>query len=157
MAIQTPTKRCRRCKLDKPLREYQLPRHKLCSLCLTRGVLPRLGRAELVAQEQQRAQDYALAKHQERTDMAARGEAPWQPILQPPIDEWDRYKDYMVKRARQLRADKEALARAAGEPVKTPTYSTIKWCVRCKKQKHVSQFGHPRYRICLECDGPPMA
>jgi hypothetical protein len=120
-------------------------------VCLTHGVVPR---STLVEFDQQLAQSYALAKHQEREARAARGEAPWKPIPQPLITTWDSYKDYMVLRARQIRADKETLARASGEPAKSPRYRTIKWCVRCKRQKHVSQFDHPRDRICLVCFDP---
>lgn len=150
-----PTKRCRRCKIEKPIQAYQIPRHKLCAQCLTRGVVPPAVRAEREAQALLQAHEYALAKAQERADAIARGEDPWKPLLptKPRTMEWDSYKDYMVDRARQIRAEKDARARASGE-AKTPSFRTIKFCVRCKTHKHVSQFDNPRDRICLACYNP---
>jgi hypothetical protein len=120
-------------------------------LCLSRGVIPR---AELIALEQQRAREYALAKSEQRAAMAARGENPWPRPPKKLTADWDNFKNYMVARARQIRADRDAADRAAGKPVKTLNYRSIKYCVRCGFNKPVSQFDNPRDRICLACYNP---
>jgi hypothetical protein len=116
-------KRCHGCKQVKPIRYFDLPRHRLCTKCRARSVMPAVEAASL-----------------------RRGARP--------LANWSSYKNYAVERARQAAADVRERARAAGKPVKTPAYRTIKYCVRCGFKKHVSQFDHPRDRICLACYDP---
>jgi hypothetical protein len=134
-------KRCRQCGEVKPIRDFQLPRHRLCKRCLTRG---ELSPAEQAARDQQRTREYAEARAQERAAAIARGADPWQPL--PVRDDKQRVKNYHVEKARR---------KARAQPTKTPKHrDPIKLCVRCHFKKHVSQFDHPDDRICLACYDP---
>ena len=148
-------KRCRQCGRSKPIREFELPRHRLCIHCRTRGVVRTTPEQRLEA-EQRAQREYALMKAAERDAARARGENPWQPPDKPPprTMDWDSFKNYQVDYKRQRRNEREALAREAGHDVPAPRYREIKVCVRCKARKHVTHFREPRDRICIACFDP---
>ena len=149
----TNEKRCRQCGRSKPIREFELPRHRLCIHCRTRGVVKTTPEQRLEA-EQQAQREYAIMKAQERDAARARGEDPWKPMPQPRTMEWNDYKNYQVDYKRRQRNEREAMAREAGREVPAPRYREIKVCVRCKTRKHVTHFREPRDRICVACFNP---
>ena len=143
-------KRCRKCGMRKPLRAFDLARHRLCSDCRTHANLAAAERwaATYVPATVAPTEAEIWAASQSGVDTSAKV-----PAL---TTTYIGFKKWMNERKRRETIDRENAARAAGKPVKTPTYRSHKLCVRCKHVKHSSQFPHPRYRICLACDGPPL-
>jgi ribosomal protein L37E len=142
-------RRCRRCGEVKPIRGFQLPRHRLCTACLTRSNL-------LAVEHWAAAQAPAPSQPSAAQTWAAQASGHKAGKLPGLTSSYEGYKKYYRDKARHKSADKENEARKAGQTKRPPKYHHVKLCVRCHLKKHISQFGHPRWRICLACDGPPL-
>lgn len=137
-SVEPPSKnnkRCMTCKQVKPIADFTIPRHRLCTQCRTHGVIPRV--------------EKRLVGRNSPTLNTRTG-----PIL---AYEMLRPRDYAVEYARLKRADHEAWLRVTGKPVREVKYRSIKKCVRCKLRKPANQFDHPRDRICLSCYNPTIS
>ena len=146
-------KRCRQCRQSKPIREFTLPRHRLCTACRTGRNIDLVeawiaGRQSLPPASPDPAAVWAAQKSGQLLEPG--GKVPGLTMT------WEGSRKYARDRARQIRLEKEQDAAKQGKPVHTPTYRTVKVCVRCHAHKHVLAFHNPRYRVCMACDGPKI-
>lgn len=143
-------KRCRKCQVYKPIREFDLPRHRECTACRRRKNLP-IVEAWLAHQAPVPTEPTEL----EVWAAQQSGFKPDEP-MRALTTMWAGNNKYQRERARSEAIAKERFDKARGIPVRTPKYATVKVCRRCQQTKHVSAYNNPRFRICAACDGPPI-
>lgn len=119
-------KKCRDCKQRKPIREFDLPKHRQCSACKRR----RYTEAGI---------DWAVAPA---------GQAAL-PSSNSSRAAWNKYQREYHRRLARDKPDRR-IKRADYEP------PAFRICTECKRELPASMFATPRVRLCRTCDTPKL-
>lgn len=148
-------KRCLKCQIYKPIREFELPRHRQCIACRRRQNSPAI-EAWLAHTAPQPPIPYKPSEVETWAAQQSGFNVPPGYPVRSLTTTWAGYNKYQRERARHEVIEKERFDKARGIPIHTPKWATVKKCRRCKELKHVSAYNNPRFRICAACDGPPI-
>lgn len=160
-------KLCRHCRERKPIRNFDHPRHRICSQCrrdeatvrtgfsVTAGVITphnNYARAQLYYNSKDNLPLTTgltvgmSARNKYHRDRARRIAA-----AKRAADAQERERLGLPMKVRQLPADTFIIG-----PNGTTRPLPLKWCRYCQRNLDMLKFASPHVRICMECDGPEL-
>ena len=156
-------KRCQTCKLKKPIRDFQFPRHRTCTECHTlRNTRENLRWHQAVTSQQDDAPSVPAVNPDWEAVRAwsnQRGGFDPSQALTSTLEGYNKYQRE-IRRARaiaKIEARERERARKGLPPKVTPLDAPPRLCMRCRHILARSLFPNPRARICIACDGPPLS
>jgi hypothetical protein len=156
------TKRCRLCRIHKPIKDFPFPKHRLCTDCQSRrkwGVVAEyLPPGSTTGVKEPVPIPGELTPYQQvQAFVNAQQNLPLHTSLHTTRAGVNKYAREIKRHASAMRAAREAAVRSQlGVPEPKADPYKLKTCRHCKLMLPVSRFANPRVRICERCDGPPL-